>query len=106
MAALKTKPSRCADFLGLLSQLQESNARLEQTTKELQEEKLRLDALLVRQYNLLQVLGGPNGKGKAKDKHNDEDDANGVMRETGSMDSSAGSREGLTLGRTTGWETS
>jgi hypothetical protein len=62
--------------------------RLADTTAMLQEEKLRLDALLVRQYNLLAVLGGPRGRGGGKG-------------DSGSQDGSMESREGLTLG---GWQ--
>jgi hypothetical protein len=65
---------------------QDRNVRLADTTSKLQNEKLRLDALLVRQYNLLAVLGGPKagrGRGGGKD---------------GSTDGSLESKEGLTLG--------
>ncbi|KAI8471632.1 MAG: hypothetical protein J3K34DRAFT_416719, partial [Monoraphidium minutum] len=49
----------------LLGSVMESNVRLADTTAKLQEEKLRLDALLVRQYNLLAVLGGPKARAAA-----------------------------------------
>lgn len=70
---------------------QDSNKQLEQTTNKLQEEKLRLDALLVRQYNLIAVLGKP------QHRRNCRSDAG-----TGSPESSTGgdAPEGLTLG---GW---
>jgi hypothetical protein len=72
-----------------LSHLQDSNKQLEQTTGKLQEEKLRLDALLVRQYNLIAVLGKPNVRRGCRDV-----DDGGV-----SPDSSTGDLpEGLTLG--------
>ena len=87
------------DYLVNIGLLQESNARLEKTTAELQEEKLRLDALLVRQYNLLQVLGGQTSNGH---KMKDGDGANGVIKDRNSLDSSIGSREGLTLGTLAG----
>jgi hypothetical protein len=68
--------------------MQERNAQLAETTAKLQEEKLRLDALLVRQYNLVAVLGrAAAGSGK---------DNGGSV---GSPDNSSASREGLTLGR-------
>jgi hypothetical protein len=71
------------------STLQDSNKQLEQTTGKLQEEKLRLDALLVRQYNLIAVLGKPNPRRGCRDV-----DDGGV-----SPDSSVGDLpEGLTLG--------
>jgi hypothetical protein len=67
--------------------LQDRNAQLAETTANLQEEKLRLDALLVRQYNLVAVLGR---------------NAAASGRENGgsgsSPDNSSASREGLTLG--------
>jgi hypothetical protein len=70
--------------------LQDSNKQLEQTTAKLQEEKLRLDALLVRQYNLIAVLGKPNPRRGCRD-----------LEDTGATpDSSTGGEvpEGLTLG--------
>lgn len=74
----------------MFRKLQDSNKQLEQTTGKLQEEKLRLDALLVRQYNLIAVLGKPRARGSARDP-----DGTG----TGSLDSSNGdTHEGLTLG--------
>jgi hypothetical protein len=42
---------------------QKTNKQLASTTEKLQEEKLRLDALLVRQYNLIEVLGKPHKRG-------------------------------------------
>lgn len=69
--------------------MQSSNIQLEETTAKLQEEKLRLDALLVRQYNLLAVLGGRSGgdsKGNSKEPG------------SGSDNSIGGSKEALTLG--------
>lgn len=59
--------------------------RLEETTTKLQEEKLRLDALLVRQYNLLAVLGKGGGSGTHKEPGS-------------SPDASVSSQGGLTLG--------
>jgi len=71
---------------------QDSNKQLEQTTAKLQEEKLRLDALLVRQYNLIAVLGNPN-KPKRGCRDWDPDDVGNTS------DSSTGDLpEGLTLG--------
>jgi hypothetical protein len=74
------------------SNLQDSNKQLEQTTAKLQEEKLRLDALLVRQYNLIAVLGKPNPRRGCRD-----------LEDTGGTpDSSSGDLpEGLTLGEWT-----
>ena len=69
--------------------MQASNRKLAATTASLEAEKLRLDALLVRQYNLLSVLGGQGGKNKKKGK--------GAVDE-GSMSTTEGGREGLTLG--------
>jgi hypothetical protein len=72
--------------------LQDSNRQLEQTTGKLQEEKLRLDALLVRQYNLIAVLGNPRRRACR-----DVDDGGGTP------DSSIGDApEGLTLGECVG----
>lgn len=82
--------------------LQESNKRLEQTTVKLQEEKLRLDALLVRQYNLIAMLGKPRGGrgGAAGGSHGDTNGGGtgGTCEggSTGSVDSSLS--KGLTLG--------
>lgn len=72
--------------------MQESNVQLEETTAKLQQEKRRLDTLLVRQYNLLAVLGSRSGGHSAKQKGNK--DAGSI-----SADSQSGCREGLTLGK-------
>jgi hypothetical protein len=72
--------------------LQESNKQLEQTTVELQGEKLRLDALLVRQYNLIAVLGKPRARGGTE--HNGSGDSDSGV-EGGSQQSGS---KGLTLG--------
>lgn len=70
--------------------LQESNKQLEKTTVELKGEKLRLDALLVRQYNLIAMLGKPRGGGGAghNGDGNSEDGAGGQQSAS----------QGLTLG--------
>lgn len=62
--------------------------QLAETTAKLQEEKLRLDALLVRQYNLVAMLGkGAQGAKGGKGDTNNSD-----------PDNSTSSKEGLTLG--------
>jgi hypothetical protein len=73
---------------------QDRNVQLADTTAKLQEEKLRLDALLVRQYNLLAVLGGH--RGPAVLLRNGRDGGGGLS--SSSPDGSMSSREGLTLG--------
>jgi hypothetical protein len=71
--------------------LQDRNAQLAETTAKLQEEKLRLDALLVRQYNLVAVLG--RNAAAASSRPERENSGSGS-----SPDNSIPSREGLTLG--------
>lgn len=68
---------------------QKTNKQLASTTEKLQEEKLRLDALLVRQYNLIEVLGKPHRRGCRT-----PDDAAG----TPDGSTSDGLEGGLTLG--------
>lgn len=69
---------------------QKTNKQLASTTEKLQEEKLRLDALLVRQYNLIEVLGKPHRRGCKGG-----DDAGGTSEgSTGD----GGPEGGLTLG--------
>jgi hypothetical protein len=55
---LAIAPEHAAGSAGALQTdpLQDRNAQLAETTAQLQEEKLQLDALLVRQYNLVAVL--------------------------------------------------
>lgn len=72
----------------LFGDVLDSNKQLEQTTSKLQEEKLRLDALLVRQYNLIAVLGKPHRRGCRS-----PDDGH-----SGSDGSTGDAPEGLTLG--------
>ena len=40
-----------------------TNLELAETTKDLQDEKARMDALLVRQYNLIQCFSNPKATG-------------------------------------------
>lgn len=99
----------------LLSEVTASHARLSDTSARLQEEKLRLDALLVRQFNLMSVLladrGGGGGAAAAATAagvgaHGGgagvERNAGGAdARDTsghGMADSLGGCRETLTLG--------
>ncbi|KAL6760519.1 kinase-like domain-containing protein [Haematococcus lacustris] len=51
-----------AQQAALLTDVLTSNKALAATTDHLEEEKLRLDALLVRQYNLINVLDGSAGR--------------------------------------------
>jgi hypothetical protein len=76
--------------------VQVSNAQLADTTSKLQEEKLRLDALLVRQYNLLAVLGGNRARGMGPNGQPLNTHETHVSNSTDH--SSMGSKEGLTLG--------
>ncbi|KIY94478.1 hypothetical protein MNEG_13483 [Monoraphidium neglectum] len=78
----------------LLSTVMEANVRLADTTAKLQEEKLRLDALLVRQYNLLAVLGSPR-------RHGSCCGSGGVVKEHSSSDGLVHGTvsQGLTLDR-------
>lgn len=79
---------------------QESNTALAATTKSLQDEKLRLDALLVRQYNLISVLGGSGKKDKKKGGTGGTGGKGGTGDSGTPPDgSTAASREGLTLDR-------
>ncbi|WIA08278.1 hypothetical protein OEZ85_007721 [Tetradesmus obliquus] len=82
----------------LLGDVLERNTQLAETTAKLQEEKLRLDALLVRQYNLLAILGKQGGSGGRSGGRG----GGGGIAEAGetSIDSSeTSSKEGLTLER-------
>uniref|UniRef100_A0A383VFW0 Protein kinase domain-containing protein n=1 Tax=Tetradesmus obliquus TaxID=3088 RepID=A0A383VFW0_TETOB len=82
----------------LLGEVMERNEQLAETTAKLQEEKMRLDALLVRQYNLVAVLGRAAGKDGGKDRDRDVNGGSGTGG--GSPDNStSASREGLTLDR-------
>jgi hypothetical protein len=83
--------------------LQERNTQLAETTAKLQEEKLRLDALLVRQYNLLAILGKQGGSGRRGNGNGRGGGASALAGaeggEAGSPDGSeTSSKEGLTLG--------
>eukprot|EP00878_Enallax_costatus_P013393 GHUV01014005.1.p1 GENE.GHUV01014005.1~~GHUV01014005.1.p1 ORF type:complete len:832 (+),score=111.45 GHUV01014005.1:893-3388(+) len=73
----------------LLGDVMASNKQLADTTAKLQDEKLRLDALLVRQYNLVAVLAGNKGASKR----------NGSGGSDGLDGSTETSKEGLTLER-------
>lgn len=104
----------------LLDEVMDRNGRLADTTAKLQDEKLRLDALLVRQYNLIAVLGGPRdgkhgegggGRGGRGGKHGEGGGEKGSggggggeksSGEDGSEVSFGGSKEGLTLGASRG----
>ncbi|GBF87741.1 hypothetical protein Rsub_00452 [Raphidocelis subcapitata] len=87
----------------LLGAVMDRNVKLADTTAKLQEEKLRLDALLVRQY-LLAVLGGQRAGGGGAGSggagsggaHNGREGGGGL---TSSPEGSMSSREGLTLDR-------
>jgi hypothetical protein len=77
--------------------LQERNTQLAETTAKLQEEKLRLDALLVRQYNLLAILGKQGGSGGRSGGCNGRGGAAAAEGGEASPNSSeTSSKEGLT----------
>jgi hypothetical protein len=76
---------------------QERNTQLAETTAKLQEEKLRLDALLVRQYNLLAILGKQGSSGKRSGGCNGRDVAEDAEGSPSASETSS-SKEGLTLG--------
>jgi len=66
-----------------LQELKESNKCLEETTRNLKEEKQRLDALLVRQYNLINMFEGHAGN---KTPENSTQDGRRISREDSAVD--------------------
>ena len=56
-----------------------TNAELASTTKDLRDEKARMDTLLVRQYNLIQCFSNPKATGNESPKNNSDSSAMGQL---------------------------